>query len=384
MQKIPKNLKSAPFIFLLIIALILLAGVIIVIGGLFRNPPTTLQPSNFLAAGGAVGSTQAVANIQLSAENYPSASFNALSSTQYTSSSLSCRDKAYKDNSAYETRLTKKGSCIANQVRAWLLGQKAGAAQTSITLIQTNIDSSREMIDKLNNSRNSFAFMIYPGGENTAPVYDAVLSPKILCLKDSADSSAVIPEIPIGPLTANPVNTFAATTNSQERELLEVKKKAQELADARAKKEKSMFQTGQDAKSLIDSLAGRFLAIDLAMAWWNHKTVLGRGIAVAVSANKTGFRECNPGFFVKHLAFTSGVKPSDKWFTTEVGVDNLLVTDCMPYEYLLRDAISGINKYIGKLETLKSGHVTALDSFNKQIKALRDNNYYCDAPVEEK
>ena len=103
-----------------------------------------------------------------------------------------------------------------------------------------------------------------------------------------------------------------------------------------------------------------------------------------MSANKTGFRECNPGFFVKHLAFTSGVKPSDKWFTTEVGVDNLLVTDCMPYEYLLRDAISGINKYIGKLETLKSGHVTALDSFNKQIKALRDNNYYCDAPVEEK
>src|SRR3989344_326791 len=252
----PKSFTSAPFVFLVIIVLILLAGAVTISGGWVRNRGATLPPSNFFAESGAVGGTQAIAHITLSAENYPSASFDALSSTQYTSSSLSCRDKAYKDNSAYETRLTKKSSCIANQVKTWLLGQKAGAAQSSITLIQQNIDSSKKMIDKLNNSRNSFAFMIYPGGENTAHVYDAVLSPKMLCLKDSADSSAVIPEIPIGPLTANPVNTFAATTNSQERELLEVKKKAQELADARAKKEKSMFQTGQDAKSLIDSLAG--------------------------------------------------------------------------------------------------------------------------------
>ncbi len=360
-----------------------MAGAIIVDDSLFRNPNATLPPSNFLAESGTAGSRQAIANVQLSAENYPSASFDALSSTQYTSSSISCRNKAYKDNSAYETRLAKKGSCVANQVKAWLLGQKAGAAQTSITLIQTNIDSSKEMIDKLNDSQSAFAFLIYPGGENIMPGYDAVLSPKILCLKDSANSSAVSPETPIGTLIANPVNTFSPTINSQERELLEVKKKAQELADALAKKEKSIFQTGQDAKSLIDSLAGRFLAIDLAMAWWNHKIVLGRGVAVAVSANKTSVTECKPGFFTKKLAFTAGVKSSDKWFTTEIGVDNLLVTDCMPYEYLLRDAISGINKYMGKLETLKSNHMAALASFNEQIKVLRDNNYYCDTPIEK-
>jgi len=383
MQKILKSLKSAPFVFLLTIGLILLASVIIINNGLFRNPTATLPSSNFLAESGAVGSRQAIANVQLSAENYPSASFDALSSTQYTSSSLSCRNKAYKDNSAYETRLAKKGSCVANQVKAWLLGQKAGAAQTSVTLIQTNIDSSKEMIDRLNGSQSAFAFLIYPGGENTMPGYDAVLSPKMLCLKDSVDSSAVSPETPIGTLIANPVNTFAPTINSQERELLEVKKKAQEIADALARGKKSTFGASQAAKSLIDSLAGRFLGIDLAMAWWNHKTVLGRGIAVAISASKTGSSECKPGFFAGKLAFTAGVKPTDKWFTTEVGVDNLLVTDCMPYEYLLRDAISGINKYIGKLETLKSGHVTALDSFNKQIKALRDNNYYCDTPTEK-
>ena len=389
MSRARKNnppISSAPLLF---IVFALLIGAAVVNVNLFRNVTAALFPSSFLAESGAAGVTQAIVTVQLSAENYPSASFTPLSGTQYTASSLSCLDKAYTRSrssiSAYEASLAKKNSCVANQVKAWLLGQKAGAAESSITLLQTNIDSSQKMLASLKGA-DSFALNIYPGGENKTIIYNTVSSPAMLCLKDRSDPSAISPEVPIGAFTASMVNAFAPALPSQERELSETGKKAQaleeELKKAATKVDRAIIAL--KIRALIGSLSGRFLAVDLATAQKSHKSVVGRGFLVSVGASTNRAKECDPGGAVRRIAIIgSSVTGEDKWFTTTIGVNNLSVTDCVAYVGILRDASEGIGKYIEKLEKLKTGHIATLASLKKQIKTLRDNNYYCDSGAEK-
>ncbi|HBV01146.1 MAG TPA: hypothetical protein DEF00_01980 [Candidatus Taylorbacteria bacterium] len=375
-----KNLKSSPFVLVVIIVLVLLVGVVIADGGVFRNRAATLPPSNLLAESGAAGGTRAIVIVQLSAENYPSASFDALSSTQYTSSSLSCRDKAYKDNSAYETRLTKKSSCIANQVKTWLLGQKAGAAQNGISVIDSNLDSSRKILAVLLRKPSSFAVEVMPGGGEVSSNYNIVSAPKIMCVKDRADNTTS-PEVPVGALEAAPVKGFNISTPSQEAEILTLKKKAAKLIgefEADPKKgtaDKVFF--AKSLRGLLSPLSGRALSTDYATAKITHRSFLSRGVFISFAAAMGETCDGLPAWLIP------GVIGDDRWGKTTISFDEISTTACMPYDAILRDATEGISKYISNLEKLKSSYVTQLASFNKQIKMLRDNNYYCDAPVEK-
>lgn len=380
-----KSSKGTPSAPLLIIVFALLAGTAAVDVKLFRNAAASLRPSSFLAESGVAGFTQAKVNVFMTADSYPSVSFDALTPDEYTVPAASCYGQAKLDRyfggskASYESKLKDNASCVKNKTRAWLLGQQTGAIQSGITFIETNIESSQKTLAELKKSPPAFAFEAYPGGALVSQNYQTVPEPQILCVKNRSDASLITIEVPVGPLQAVTASAFAVTTPGQESELIRLSKEAKALLDSFNAKKIGTAGFANSIKSLFKSIKGRVLTTDQATARRSHKTLAGRGVAVSLGVAKVP-GECGvPKAVRKAIALTPllGVNMDDEWTQVKISFGELEATDCMPYDSILRDAIEGVTKYISNLEKLKSSQSATLASLNKQIKTLKDNNYYC-------
>lgn len=385
MTQSPKSSKGTPSAPLLLIVFALLAGTAAVDVKLFRNAAATLRPSSFLAESGAAGLTQAKVNVFMTADSYPSVSFDALTPDEYTVSAVSCYGKEKLDRyfggskTAYESKLKNNALCVKNKTRAALLGEQAGAIKNGILFIETNIESSKKTLAELIAGPPAFAFEAYPGGALISQNYDTVPEPQILCVKSRSDAARITIEIPVGPLQTVTASAFTVTTPGQESELTRLSKEATALLNSFNAKKIGTAGFAKNIKSLFNSISGRVLTIDQATARRSHKTLAGRGVAVSLGVAKVP-GACGVSKAVQKaiaLAPLLGVKMDDEWTQVKISFGGLEATECMPYDSILREAIDGVTKYISTLEKLKRSQSATLASLNKQIKNLRDNDYYC-------